>query len=95
MGENDYMETSDKLTAPTRDMHRALSSLSERLLGLDRNNQRIDACTDSSLLSILSASQDIEKQHIAMLLEWIRRHDPKFDSVMRASLFKAGPVAEE
>jgi hypothetical protein len=43
----------------------------------------------------LSAERDGEKKNIAMLLEWIRRHDPKFDHALRAALFKAGPIAED
>lgn len=84
-----------KLTAPTMDMHRAIMALIEKLTELDRGNQRIDACTDSSLLSILVASRDAERKPVAMLLEWMRRHDPEFDHVLRAALFKAGPIAEE
>ncbi|PRC91316.1 hypothetical protein [Solimicrobium silvestre] len=95
MTSDDYMEESKKLTAPTMDMHRAIMSVSEKLAELDRCNQRIDACTDSSLISILAASREIEKTNIAMLLEWMRRHDPQFDHALRATLFKAGPIVEE
>lgn len=95
MSSDEYQEETIKLTAPTMDMHRAITSLSEKLIELDRSNQRIDACTDSSLLSILVMSRDVQKQHIAMLLEWMRRHDPKFDGALRTTLFKAGPIAED
>ncbi len=95
MSLDDYMELPAKLTAPTMDMHRAIMSLSGKLAELDRGNQRVDACTDSSLLSILVASRDVEKQSIAMLLEWLRRHDPQFDHALRSALFKAGPIVED
>jgi hypothetical protein len=95
MKSDDYMEESQNLTAPTMDMHRAITTLSEKLAELDKCNQRLDACTDSSLISILSATRDGEKKNIAMLLEWMRRHDPKFDLSLRSALFKAGPIAEE
>ena len=94
MKSDDYMEDSSNLTAPTMDMHRAIATLIQHLAELDRTNQRLDACTDSSLVAILSATRDGEKKDIAMLLEWMRRHDPKFDFVLRAALFKAGPIAE-
>jgi hypothetical protein len=94
MQSDDYMEQVQKLTAPTMDMHRALMSLSEKTAELDRCNQRLDACTDSSLISILKASREIEKKNIAMLLEWMRRHDPELDHALRATLFKAGPIVE-
>lgn len=95
MSSDNYKESENKLTAPTMDMHRAIVSLSEKLVELDRSNQRIDACTDSSLMSILLASRDVEKQHIANLLEWMRRHDPKFDHALRGAMFKAGPIVED
>jgi len=77
------------------DMHRAIRSLAEKLGALDDCNQRLDACTDSSLISILEATRDSEKNNIAMLLEWMRRHDPKLDKALRSALFKAGPIAED
>jgi len=95
MSSGDYTEEMTKLAAPTLDMHRAIMLLSEKLVELDRCNQRIDACTDMSLISILTASRNREKKNIAMLLEWMRRHDPKFDQELRSALFKAGPIVEE
>jgi len=89
------VELTESLTAPTMDMHRAIVTLSEKLADLDRSLQRLDACTDSSLVSILNATRDSEKKNIAMLIEWIRRHDPKFDLSLRSALFKAGPIADE
>ena len=89
------MEESHNLTAPTMDMHRAITSLSEKLLELDRCNQRLEACTDTSLLSILAATRETERKNIAMLVEWIRRHDPKLDMELRKALFKAGPIVEQ
>jgi len=94
MKSDGYMEDISKLTAPTMDMHRAIVTLAEHLTELDLSNQRLDACTDSSLLAILSVTRDSEKKNIAMLLEWMRRHDPKLDSALRSALFKAGPIAE-
>ena len=90
-----YTEQSPNLTAPTMDMHRAIMALSENLLELDRCNQRIDACTDTSLVSILAANRETERKNIAMLLEWMRRHDPKLDMELRRALFKAGPIVEQ
>jgi len=95
MSTDEYIEAAQSLTAPTMDMHRAITTLAEKLLELDKCNQRLDACTDSSLISILTAARDDEKRNIAMLLEWMRRHDPKFDLSLRAALFKAGPIAEQ
>jgi len=90
-----YCESSQKITAPTMDMHRAIASLVEKLEALDRCNQRLDACTDSSLVTIIEADREREKKQVAMLLEWMRRHDPKLDHALRGALFKAGPIVEE
>lgn len=95
MQADDYLESTQNLTAPTMDMHRAIVSLTEHLAELDRSNQRLDACTDSSLISILTQTRETERTNIAMLLEWMRRHDPKFDMALRKALFKAGPIVEE
>jgi hypothetical protein len=37
-----------------------------------RYNQRVDACTDPELKAILAHNRDEEKEHAAMVLEWIR-----------------------
>lgn len=95
MNIQDFVEQPENLTAPTRDMHRAIVTLSDKLVELDQCNQHLDACTDPSLISIFCAERDSEKKNIAMLLEWIRRHDPEFDLALRAALFKAGPIAGE
>jgi len=95
MNSQEYTEAAQHLTAPTMDMHRAIRSLAEKLSDLDDCNQRLDACTDTSLISILEATRDSEKKNIAMLLEWMRRHDPKLDKALRSALFKAGPIADD
>ena len=88
-------EVAQKITAPTMDMHRAITALIEKLTVLDRCNQQADACTDSSLISIIEADRDNEKKQLAMLVEWMRRHDPRLDKALRSALFKAGPIVEE
>ena len=81
-----HEETKD-LKRPTRDMHRALSSLIEELEAVTWYNQRADACDDDELRKILRHNSDEEKEHAAMLLEWIRRHDGAFDKELRDYLF--------
>ena len=91
----DYVEATQKISAPVMDMHRAIALLSETLNELDRINQRVDACTDTSLVTILSAAREPHKNTIAMLLEWMRRHDTQFDHALRSALFKAGPIVPD
>lgn len=93
MANEGYHEPVEKLSRETMDMHRAIVSLMEELEAVDWYNQRVDACTDPELKSILAHNRDEEKEHAAMILEWIRRHDARFDHELKDSLFKDGPIA--
>ena len=86
-------EPADKLSAETIDYHRAILSLMEELEAVDWYNQRVDAATDDELKAILIHNRDEEKEHAAMVLEWIRRRDPKMDAELREALFKEGPIS--
>ena len=67
-----------KLLAPeTVDRHRATASLGEELEAIDWYDQRVDATQDEELRTILAHNRDEEKEHAAMTLEWLRRHDPE------------------
>ncbi|MDO8299906.1 ferritin-like domain-containing protein [Lacisediminimonas sp.] len=92
MANEGYHEALDKLSEKTKDMHRAITSLMEELEAVDWYNQRADACTDPDLKAILEHNRDEEKEHAAMVLEWIRRQDPKMDQELRDNLFKQGPI---
>jgi ferritin-like protein len=94
MSNEGYHEPIQKLSVETMDMHRAITSLMEELEAVDWYNQRVDACTDPELKSILAHNRDEEKEHAAMMLEWIRRHDPKMDHELREALFKTGPIRD-
>ena len=82
------------LTPETRNMHRAIVSLMEELEAIDWYQQRVDATSDEALRTILTHNRDEEKEHAAMVLEWIRRHDPVFDAHLRQYLFTTVPVTE-
>jgi len=88
-----YHEPLDELRAETRDMHRAITSLMEELEAVDWYNQRVDACSDDALRAILAHNRDEEKEHAAMVLEWIRRQDPSFDKELKDYLFSDTPIA--
>ena len=75
-------------------LHRALVSVQEELEAVDWYNQRSLATTDTELAAILAHHRDEEKEHAVMLLEWIRRHDPKFNEHMRTYLFTEEPITE-
>jgi ferritin-like protein len=93
MANEGYHEPLEKLSATTQDMHRAITSLMEELEAVDWYNQRVDATSDSELKHILEHNRDEEKEHAAMVLEWIRRRDPKLNAELREVLFKEGDIA--
>ncbi len=82
-----YHEPIEELSDEIRDMHRAIVSLMEELEAVDWYNQRAAACKDPELKGILEHNRDEEKEHAAMVLEWIRRHDPRFSKEMKEYLF--------
>jgi len=85
-------EAEEHLSVPTRDMHRAIASLMEELEAVDWYQQRMDATDDEDLRAILRHNREEEKEHAAMVLEWIRRHDPVFDKNLREYLFTDGSI---
>jgi len=88
MANEGYHEPVSELSEETRDMHRAITSLMEELEAVDWYNQRVDATSDPELKRILEHNRDEEKEHAAMVLEWIRRRDPVMDHELRETLFK-------
>lgn len=95
MASEGYHEPIEELSAETRDMHRAIVSLMEELEAVDWYNQRVDACRNPELKAILAHNRDEEKEHASMVLEWIRRHDPRFDHELKDYLFTKKTIAHE
>ncbi len=85
-------EDATLLTPATIDRHRAIVSLGEELEAIDWYDQRVDAAQDVELKAVLAHNRDEEKEHAAMTLEWLRRHDPQLDAALRAALFADGPI---
>lgn len=90
-----YHEPIEELSNETRDMHRAIVSLMEELEAVDWYNQRADACKDEDLKAILRHNRDEEKEHAAMVLEWIRRKDPAFSKELKGYLFTEKSIAHK
>ena len=82
------------LSEEARNMQKAIVSLSEELTAIDLYNQRADVCKDKELRAILVHNRDDEKEHASMLLEWIRRNDPKFSIELKRCLFTKKSVAK-
>ncbi len=93
MANEGYHEPIDEISDATRDMHRAITSLMEEFEAIDWYNQRADACSDPDLKAILEHNRDEEKEHAAMVLEWIRRKDPTLDHELKDYLFTTKVIA--
>ncbi|HEX9821499.1 MAG TPA: encapsulin-associated ferritin-like protein [Methylomirabilota bacterium] len=91
-GSTTFHESEERLSAATRDLHRAIVSLMEELEAVDWYQQRVDATEDGELREILRHNRDEEKEHAAMVLEWIRRHDRVFETKLREYLFTEGSI---
>ena len=90
-----YHEPIEELSDATREIHRAIVSLMEELEAIDWYNQRADACKDEELKAILEHNRDEEKEHAAMLLEWLRRKDPELSGQLKDYLFREKPIAHK
>ena len=93
-GSGSLHESADKLAPETVDRHRAIVSLMEELEAVDWYDQRVDAAGDPELRQILAHNRDEEKEHAAMMLEWLRRHDPKLAEHLKTYLFTDGNILE-
>jgi len=94
MAATGHGEDGSKLSTAALNMHRAIISLMEEIEAVDFYNQRADLCQDAELKAILEHNRDEEKEHAAMLLEWIRRQDPAFDKELRDYLFTDRPIVD-
>lgn len=70
-----------KLGEETKDLERARQSLVEELQAINWYQERIDSSSNEELKKILAHNRDEEKEHAAMLMEWIRKNDPVQDKV--------------
>ena len=91
-GSTTLHESEERLSSATKDMHRAIVSLMEELEAADWYLQRSEATENAELRQILLHNREEEQEHAAMVLEWIRRHDPKFEAKLREYLFTEGSI---
>lgn len=71
------------LTAKTRDLERLRDSVIEELEAINRYMERIEATKDMELKKLLVHNMDEEKEHVAMLVEYIRKTDKKQDNAFK------------
>ena len=89
-----YHEPIDLIPEEARDHHRAIVSLIEELEAIDWYNQRVNATKDTELREVLAHNRDEEKEHAAMLLEWLRRRDGELSAELEEYLFTEGNLVE-
>lgn len=92
MGSEGLHEDASAVRSETIERHRCIVSIIEELDAVDWYQQRVDACRDPELAAVLAHNRDEEKEHAAMALEWLRRHDPEFDRFLRQYLFTEGSI---
>ena len=72
-------EKPEDLSEESKNLERARQSLIEELEAINWYQERIEASKDESLKKILEHNRDEEKEHAAMLMEWIRNNDSTQD----------------
>ena len=77
------------------DRHRAIVSMMEELEAVDWYDQRAAVATDPDLAAVLGHNRDEEKEHAAMVLEWIRRNDKRFSVELKDYLFTKKSLATD
>lgn len=92
MSSEQLHEERSRLRPATVERHRAIVSIMEELEAVDWYDQRVDASEDPDLAEILAHNRDEEKEHAAMAIEWLRRHDEVFDRHLRTYLFTTGSI---
>lgn len=84
----------ESLSKATLHLHYAIASLMEEMEAVDWYRQRADDTDDETLKAILIHNANEEMEHACMVIEWIRRNDPKFDEQLREYLFTDRPITE-
>ena len=67
------------MSEETKDLERVRQSLIEELQAINWYQERIEATRNEDLKKILEHNRDEEKEHVAMLMEWIRKYDKTQD----------------
>jgi len=65
------------------DLKKARQSVIEELEAINWYETRIEEADDEELKKILEHNRNEEKEHAAMLIEWIRKNDPEQDKTFK------------
>lgn len=74
-------EGRENLSKETLDLERARQSLIEELEAINWYQERAEAASSADLKKIMEHNRDEEKEHAAMLIEWIRANDKVQDKM--------------
>ncbi|MDP8023066.1 MAG: ferritin [Nitrososphaeria archaeon] len=80
-------EDVNHISKKVADLSRARQSLIEELEAIMFYDERVSATDDPTLKEVLSHNRDDEKEHAALLIEWLRRNDPEFEKELKEKLF--------
>lgn len=69
------------LSEETKDLERARQSLIEELEAINWYQERVEVTDNDDLKEILAHNRDEEKEHAAMLIEWLRENDEVQDEM--------------
>jgi len=69
----------EKQDEKAKNLARARQSLIEELDAINVYEERFQASSDEELEKILAHNRDEEKEHAAMLIEYLRKNDDTFD----------------
>ncbi|PLX27727.1 ferritin [Candidatus Parcubacteria bacterium] len=86
-------EEISKIKPESLDKIRASQSLREELEAVEWYQERIDATQDEELRKILEHNRDEEKEHAAMLIEYLRRKDKEFEKELKDYLFSEKDIS--
>ncbi len=65
------------------DLKKARQSMIEELEAINWYETRIEKAKDGELRKILEHNRDEEKEHAAMLMEWIKKNDSEQDKAFK------------
>jgi len=65
------------------DLKKARQSMIEEAEAINWYETRIEDAKDIELKKILAHNRDEEKEHLAMIIEWIRKHDKEQDKAFK------------
>lgn len=69
----------ENLDTKSQDLFRARQSLIEELQAIDLYEERIQETDDVELKKVLMHNQNEEREHAALLIEYLRKRDAEFD----------------